>query len=258
SLLFDLEPVREILNINARDLQHKIRHETLFREHFVSVKLQLGLAILRIDGRDGGLLRHRIAFEFDLQVLFVSFRGFDLEISVRRLLFHLRVRHFHDHRRWIDCHTGLEINLLHTAVSGCRHPASYLGDQGAVAAHVANHLAAFDGFDDGGRAIEGWGRRLQLGEAVSNSADACHTNNDHDGITNFLLDLRFRGSLDIHSCYFKNLWRAVLALLRERRCAREVVRNELVKLHAQLYSSPVWYMSKPVPAVDEETVCSGD
>src|SRR6185369_9820813 len=118
-------------------------------------------------------------------------------------------------------------------------------------ADIADHFTAFDRLDNRRRRIECRRGRLEFGKAVRNPAECGHSDHDHDAIANLLLDLRFGGSLDIHSALLqKNFWRAVKPVERAAMRARRMeFKRASSKLHAQLYSSPLWLMSKPVPTV---------
>ena len=65
----DLEPVRDVLHFHPRNLQQQIRHQALFREHFVGVELYLRLTVFGIDAGNCRLLRHRVALEAHAQTI---------------------------------------------------------------------------------------------------------------------------------------------------------------------------------------------
>src|SRR6185295_7246910 len=69
---------------------------------------------------------------------------------------------------------------------------------------------------------------LQLGETVGDSAYGSQANHNHDGVANLLLDLRFWGSLDIHSAYFKKFLESCNSLVeRAAMRARRMIWIEL-------------------------------
>ncbi len=153
-LLFDLEPVRDVLHFHPRNLQQQIRHQPLFREHFVGVELYLRLTVFGIDAGNCRLLRHRVALEAHAQTIQIRLGRFQLKLGVHGLLFHLRVRKFYDHRAGSDLDPGLDQNLFDAPVRGCGHPPSHLRNQSPVTVNIAYHLAALDRVDHRGGTIE--------------------------------------------------------------------------------------------------------
>jgi hypothetical protein len=109
----------------------------------------------------------------------------ELRFAVR--LFDTRAAQFENHRIRLDNGAGPEHDALDPACRRRRNPADVFRNQRAGPANLAQHLAALDGIDPHGRAVDARSRGLEPGHADGDGADGEQGDCPVDGSANLFL-----------------------------------------------------------------------
>ena len=146
------------------------------RKALVGFHLQPRLGELRLEAGRGGFLVEQLARELRREHQQVGLGGDHLRLRFLRLLHQLGVGHLQDDAVGGDVGAGPQHDLHDLAGVLGGDPLLALGHQRALAAHLAQHLAAFDGVDPEGAALDRGSGGLEPGERQAAGAedDDCH------------------------------------------------------------------------------------
>ena len=188
-----------LLRLAGRCLRRQAGDHAEIVERLVGLRLALRFVVVGVDGGRAGLLVHQVAVELDLQALILGLGGFHLQLRVERLLLQLRIDHFDQNRVGGDLRAGQLINANDGSFGFRGNLANIFvtGDQGAEAAHLAQHGAALHGVGPDGAAVDGRRSRFQARNAHRDSYQHDQRDNRPDDLTAALLTFNF-GTGDIH------------------------------------------------------------
>ncbi len=135
-----------------------------------------------------------------LLILEIGLGRLHLQLCVEQLLLHLGRRQVHQDSVGLDHCAGQHADVDHGGVGQGRDQLDRIlaGLQGAGrAAHLANHVAVFDGVGPDGGGVHGGRRRLEPGNGESQTGQNNHSNADPYVHLALLLQLNIRAG-DIH------------------------------------------------------------
>jgi hypothetical protein len=180
-------------------LQHQVRHELIYRQRLVHLRLHLRLVVIGLHVGGGRFLLQQVVVQLHLGVGQAGFGRLQLQGRVLQLLFELRVGQLEDHIVRLHLRAGAQDDLFHPALRRCRNPPDVFRRQYPEAAHLAHHRPTLHRVGPDHRALDRRRRGFQTGQADADEHDGQQTDAGVDRLADPFL-LCIGRARNIHGC----------------------------------------------------------